>query len=946
MVAASDNLAILTSLSALAPRRVRKGDVPTQTTMKRPEPGDAIAASPYANRDGLVVGVADAGRLLHYTSDPHGKPMATYHSATMNKPVSTPQAAIARLEEGDDVDESRHPDLKIVPLKIGDSKHDGRSVIFHGGVAQGTIDPAKVGKQKIVTVSSAAMGPDRHFLDRGKAIDAIHAHFAPDEIEKETETEKFRTVGDLFKVVDDNGAKHGSDGKFTSGGGGSKKDESSSTEDTSEDVDYDNDESVERAQAAHEKKYGKKAGVADMECTNCNGTGTTPYKHIEDGVCFRCGGDKTESVRIEQPKTIASRLKRSKAKSDAMREDELFAEYEARKKNPDLYDALSNRAHLEFEADPSGGGGPGSGGRAALALHAFKTGKMSEEKARRELRVAEEHLVNSGHIQRSEITEKTRNAKGFTRSEADANSVHVGKPGEKVTNHTLTLEKPPIRYENDYGGGYICLLRDQDGNSIKWFTSNPNNVFHTASHLDGYDKGTIKIGQPFESDFIVKDHKTRDGVDETHIKNLKVAKPPKVPKKPKKIDPESKVEETTKMITVGDIFKAEDSSGHEHDAKSGQFTSKSGASYAVKYDHNSKGLALHSGEGKVLGTIKGTAKATKDGTVVQHHGHLHAGGTVGGPKTGTGADEMHEGRMATGRKMAEAHEKFQAQRARFQAAQGAAKSITAGDIFKDVKHDPKTGQFTSSSGAKYSAKKVGGGHTAIHDAKGNHVGRVVSGRGHQGEGGAWHSWGSTHHAFLHNDHGENDTHLGAHVSDKSSENLKAKKAAMKDVVDSHEKRSKKDKSMTVGDIFKKGVRTVGELLKGDVLAVPAPMGAGNYVGSFEETLRRIKGPVCMGSGCDKKPEYDDAGNRIYGDGPSEPRDYPHYLDVVATFPEHAYVRCSDEDKTWKVPYTMDAEKVTVNGEPELVVAQFVPAADATGEEVDADDDDDEDEDAE
>jgi hypothetical protein len=43
---------------------------------------------------------------------------------------------------------------------------------------------------------------------------------------------------------------------------------------------------------------------------------------------------------------------------------------------------------------------------------------------------------------------------------------------------------------------------------------------------------------------------------------------------------------------------------------------------------------------------------------------------------------------------------------------------------------------------------------------------------------------------------------------------------------------------------------------------------------------------------------------------------------------------------------MDAEKVTVNGEPELVVAQFVPAADATGEEVDADDDDDEDEDAE
>ena len=27
-----------------------------------------------------------------------------------------------------------------------------------------------------------------------------------------------------------------------------------------------------------------------MKCPNCNGTGTTPHKHIADGICFTCNG--------------------------------------------------------------------------------------------------------------------------------------------------------------------------------------------------------------------------------------------------------------------------------------------------------------------------------------------------------------------------------------------------------------------------------------------------------------------------------------------------------------------------------------------------------------------------------------------------------------------------------------------------------------------------------
>jgi hypothetical protein len=445
-----------------------------------PVPGDAISVAPYANENGTTVGVSDAGRLLHFAPDAHGVSMAHYHSLSANKTASTPQSAIARLEEGADANEGRDPSLKIVPLKIGDTKRAGRSVIFHNGVAQGTVDPGKVGGQKIVTVSSAAMGPDRHFLDRDKAIDAIHDHFVPQEIEKAL------TVADLLKS-----------------------------------------------------------------------SGDTP--------------------------------------------------------------------------------------------------------------------------------------------------IH----------------------------------------------------------------GVI---------------------------------------------PKSKKE---KLMSIADIRKA----GTAHDPATGQFTSGSGEKYSVK-----------SSSKKVPDQFSSKRYQTHEQHSLTHEDGRHVG---------------------------------------------------------DVKSRGK--KFVSQPKSDHGAK--------VHDTKREAMQRLASIH----ESGHW---------------------------DKS--------LTIGDLM-------KSETCMTIGDLFKrKGhARTIGDLLKAEGVVSPGAAGA-SYTGSFEDTLKRIKGPVCMASGCENPPKYDDNGIRVYE--PSEPSgNYAHYLDVIATFPEYAIVRCSDEDKAWKVPYEFDGDTVSA-GQPEEVVAQFVPADEAEGDASDDAEGDDEDED--
>jgi hypothetical protein len=125
----------------------------------------------------------------------------------------------------------------------------------------------------------------------------------------------------------------------------------------------------------------------------------------------------------------------------------------------------------------------------------------------------------------------------------------------------------------------------------------------------------------------------------------------------------------------------------------------------------------------------------------------------------------------------------------------------------------------------------------------------------------------------------------------------------------------------LGAIAANGNMILGEIMKDVVVSTGA---SGPFVGSLEELIKNIQTAVLPKTPCDCKPEYDANGQRIYKER-AEGDPYPHYQTVVATYPTCAYVRCSDEDKVWKMPISVNEKTGEFGvGKAEEMVQQFVP----------------------
>jgi hypothetical protein len=330
----------------------------------------------------------------------------------------------------------------------------------------------------------------------------------------------------LRKVKDDEGHEHGSDGRFVSTGTSASA------------------KTVDEMQAEHEEKYGKRPGKETRTCPKCDGKKVLNWVgNIDNGRCWGCMGKGTVEHRIDQPKVVAARAEREAKRQSEATAEQLLREYEIRQKHPKTYERLGDRAKREMEAY-------GDGGHAALALSALLNGRGNEEGLARSLRVAEQRLIEDGHLGEGDITEPNRNGKGFKRSESEMNSDHIGTPGEKMQ-RVVTVDRV-VSYEGNYGTGYIVMMHDDEGNKLKWFTSNP----HDLAGVDGPAKKDI----PIELEFKVKQHGTYDGVKETTVTHVKVPKPKK----------------TTRPKGAPPILrKVRDDEGHEH-GNDGRFSRTSG----------------------------------------------------------------------------------------------------------------------------------------------------------------------------------------------------------------------------------------------------------------------------------------------------------------------------------------------------------------------------------
>jgi hypothetical protein len=346
-------------------------------------------------------------------------------------------------------------------------------------------------------------------------------------------------------------------------------------------------------------------------------------------------------------------------------------------------------------------------------------------------------------------------------------------------------------------------------------------------------------------------------------------------------------------MLVADLLKA----GTAHDSKTGQFTSSSGASYSLKNDADGRQRHVHDADGKHIGSV--TRVPTKNGAVTQHVGELASDKqkVIAGPKTSNSNSALTAGRFKTAQLVADAHEATSAKE----------KAMTIGDLFKAETAHGKDGRFVSTGGGMaYEGKGTRDLHPftrkshgtdaegyekstkSVSAPDGAHIGTVES-KTHpkvneqipQIVGGSLSG-------------GKANEHVATPPGGEPKKFAKGVHA-FQHLVDTHNAKNK----MTIGELFKSAPRAINKAV---------------FVGSFEDSLRRIHGPVCMGSGCSKKPAFADSGELQKSDD-----DGAHSLEVIATFGDKAYVRCSDEDQIWEIPFEFSGDEVTC-GEPKLFEA--------------------------
>lgn len=70
-----------------------------------------------------------------------------------------------------------------------------------------------------------------------------------------------------------------------------------------------------------------------------------------------------------------------------------------------------------------------------------------------------------GLIDRQEAFEEIERARQLEREVSD----YVGTVGERITVNVNVIKR--IYIDNDWGGSFLCIMKDEDGNTLKWFAS-------------------------------------------------------------------------------------------------------------------------------------------------------------------------------------------------------------------------------------------------------------------------------------------------------------------------------------------------------------------------------------------------------------------------------------------------------------------------------------------
>jgi hypothetical protein len=229
--------------------------------------------------------------------------------------------------------------------------------------------------------------------------------------------------------------------------------------------------------------FGQESGVLYTKkqdrCFRCGGTGVFSQFH---GVCFRCGGTGRDPQAkcytfIGEP-TEAFVEFVTKREETRRKTAETRAARKAAKRAADLA-----AWRLEIEADDD---------LAEVFDYASDfTGASFDIWDRCRAKLTMPTVKQRACLLRSIGWAKDRADRNAERSAVRAASNYVGEVGERIT-VTATLEKV-ISYESQWGGGYISIFRDGNGNCLKWGNAlSDSNGYSVAEGEEVTLTGTVK----------------------------------------------------------------------------------------------------------------------------------------------------------------------------------------------------------------------------------------------------------------------------------------------------------------------------------------------------------------------------------------------------------------------------------------------------------------------
>lgn len=252
---------------------------------------------------------------------------------------------------------------------------------------------------------------------------------------------------------------------------------------------------------------------SSCKCRRCGGTGLMPYKHIDDGICFKCDGSGVEpeytySIRTPEYEQKLADRRIAKLKKEAPKRNAEFFKKNGLSADGKAWIVAGNTYEIKDELKKAGAKySPLLGWHFDHEISDYTCAELDISEVA-SLSIAGEWLWNSY----TEVAEycKAKATEAMPKVESEKTvSEYIGNVGEKI--EAKVTFKRQFSFESHMGWmttiNYINTFVDENGNVLVWKTSSWQDIDEGNAYTI---KGTIK------------DHNEYKGTKQTILTRCKI----------------------------------------------------------------------------------------------------------------------------------------------------------------------------------------------------------------------------------------------------------------------------------------------------------------------------------------------------------------------------------------------------------------------------------------